>query len=191
MVRVNKEKAAKTAEFLFRYMVARYRCVGGSLSSGRIRLASEIRGGLQVFEGAIIVDADVQPPIINDHEYQDFLIAILKGGSAIPEIEPEELAEWRNYVLHSGAVPKWRQSAVTRGSTVPMEQYVSAGAHYSATALGRRSRSGRSSHRRFIDQVRLILSHTITAQPHASMSLCWRKPRTRSSSPKRARCTPT
>ena len=52
MVRVNKEKAAKTAEFLFRYMVARYRCVGGSLSSGRIRLASEIRGGLQVFEGA-------------------------------------------------------------------------------------------------------------------------------------------
>ena len=119
MVRVNKEKAAKTAEFLFRYMVARYRCVGGSLSSGRIRLASEIRGGLQVFEGAIIVDADVQPPIINDHEYQDFLIAILKGGSAIPEIEPEELAEWRNYVLHSGAVPKWRQSAVTRGSTVP------------------------------------------------------------------------
>ena len=121
MVRVNKEKAAKTAEFLFRYMVARYRCVGGSLSSGRIRLASEIRGGLQVFEGAIIVDADVQPPIINDHEYQHFLIAILKGGSAIPEIEPEELAEWRNYVFHGGAVPKWRQSAVTRGSTVPTD----------------------------------------------------------------------
>ena len=121
MVRVNKEKAAKTAEFLFRYLVARYRCAGGSLSSGRIRLASEIRGGLQVLEGAIIVDADVHPPIINDHEHQDFFIAILKGGSAIPEIEPEELAEWRNYVLHGGAVPKWRQPAVTRGSTVPQD----------------------------------------------------------------------
>jgi DNA-binding response OmpR family regulator len=51
--RVKKEKAAITAEFLFRYMVARYRCVGGSVSSGRIGLASEIRGGLQIFEGAI------------------------------------------------------------------------------------------------------------------------------------------
>ena len=119
MGRVNKEKAAKTAAFLFRYMVARYRCVGGSVSSGRIRLASEIKGGLQVFEGAIIVDADVQPPIINDHAHQDFFIAILKGGSAVAEIEPEELAEWRNYVLHGGPVPKWRQAAGTRGSTVP------------------------------------------------------------------------
>jgi hypothetical protein len=97
------------------------RYVGGSFSSGRIRLASEIRGGLQVFEGAIIVDADVEPPIINDHEHQDFFIAILKGGSAIPKIEPEELAEWRNYVLHRGAVPQWRQAAGTRSSTVAPE----------------------------------------------------------------------
>jgi len=118
MGRVKKEKAAITAEFLFRYMVARYRCVGGSVSSGRIRLASEIRGGLQVFEGAIIVDADVHPPIINDHEHQDFFIAILKGGSAIPKIEPEELAEWRNYVLHGGGVPQWRQAAATPSSTL-------------------------------------------------------------------------
>ena len=50
-----------------------------------------------------MVDAGVEPPIINDHEHQDFFIAILKGGSAIPEIEPEELAECRNnYVLHGG-----------------------------------------------------------------------------------------
>jgi hypothetical protein len=118
MGRVKKEKAAITAEFLFRYMVARYRCVGGSVSSGRIRLASEIRGGLQVFEGAIIVDADVQPPIINDHEHQDFFIAIFKGGSAIPKIEPEEFAGWRNYVLHGGPVPQWRQPAGTRDSTL-------------------------------------------------------------------------
>ena len=92
MGRVNKEKAAKTAAFLFRYIVARYRCVGGSVSSGRIRLASEIKGGLQVFEGAIIVDADVQPPIINDHEQQDFFMAIFKDGGAVPEIEPGEIS---------------------------------------------------------------------------------------------------
>ena len=100
MGRVNGERAAKTAEFLFRYMVARYRCVGGSLSSGRVRLASEIRGGLQVFEGAIIVDADVNPPITNDREYQDFFIAIVKNGSGVlPELEPGELAEWRTLCI--------------------------------------------------------------------------------------------
>ena len=120
MVRVNEKKAAETAEFLFRYIVARYRCIGGSLSSGRIRLASNIRGGLQVFEGAIIIDADVHPPIINDHEHHDFFIAVFKGGNgAIPGIEPQELAEWRNYVLHGGCVPKWRQPVVTRYSTAP------------------------------------------------------------------------
>jgi hypothetical protein len=107
------------------------------------------------------VDADVQPPIINDHEHQDFFIAILKGGSAIPKIEPEELAEWRNYVLHGGGVPQWRQAAATRSSTLAPDgkrennlmswmshavaRYVSAGARYSATAHKRRSRSGRSS----------------------------------------------
>ena len=123
MVRINKEKAAKTAEFLFRYMVARYRCVGGSLSSGRIGLANEIRGGRQVFEGAIIVDADVNPPITNDREYQDFFIAIVKNGSGVvPELEPGELAEWRRYVSHGGPVPKWRQPGPTRDSTVPQDE---------------------------------------------------------------------
>ena len=123
MGRVNRERAANTAEFLFRYMVARYRCVGGSLSSGRTRLASEIREGLQVFEGAIIVDADVSPPITNDREYQDFFIAIVKNGSGVlPELEPGELAEWRRYVLHGGPVPKWRQPAVTHRSTAPQNR---------------------------------------------------------------------
>jgi hypothetical protein len=88
MSRINKEKAAKTAAFLFRYMVARYRCVGGSVSSGRIRLASEIKGGLQVFEGAIIVDADVQPPIINDHEHQDFLSPFSKLAARLRRLNP-------------------------------------------------------------------------------------------------------
>lgn len=70
-----------------------------------------------------MVDAGVEPSIINDHEHQDFFFAIVKNGNgAIPEIKPEELAAWRSYVLHGAAVRKWRQPAVMRGSTVSQEK---------------------------------------------------------------------
>src|SRR5438105_15496521 len=100
MRNANRAKAAATGEFLFRYMVARYRCVGGSLSSGRIRLVAEIKRGIQVFEGAIIVSADARPPVINDREHHAFFAAIISGyDGGLPEIAPAEFAEWRNYVF--------------------------------------------------------------------------------------------
>jgi len=77
MSKGNRAKAAETGEFLFRYMVARYRCIGGSLSSGRIRLVAEIKRGIQVFEGAIIVDAEARPPLINDREHYVFFAAMI------------------------------------------------------------------------------------------------------------------
>jgi hypothetical protein len=44
-----------------------------------------------------MVDAGVEPPIINDNEHQDFFFAIVKNrNGAVPEIKPEELAAWRS-----------------------------------------------------------------------------------------------
>jgi hypothetical protein len=109
MHRISRCKAAAAAEVLFRYMVARYRCVGGPISAGRIRLADEIRRGIEVFEGAIIIDANAGLPITMDREHCSFFSAIVNGSSEmVPEIEPAELAAWRHYVLDGGPVPKWR-----------------------------------------------------------------------------------
>jgi len=121
MARVGKAKAAQVGDFLFRYTLARYRCVGGPLSSGRIRLAAEIRQGVHVFEGAIVIDADARPPVTTDREHHSFFVAIMNGDDgAIPEIEPAELAEWRDYVLNKGPLPK-RREPVTVGSAVPAD----------------------------------------------------------------------
>ena len=110
MGKAKRAKAAETGEFLFRYMVARYRCVGGSLSSGRIRLVAEIKRGIQVFEGAIIVDAEARPPLINDREHYVFFAAMIgRYDGGLPEIAPAELAQWRNYVFNHGPQPKRRE----------------------------------------------------------------------------------
>jgi hypothetical protein len=111
MSKVGKAKAAKAvADFLFRYMVARYRCVGGALPSSRIQLTADVKQGVHLFEGDIATDAAAWPPVTNDREHHAFFVAIISADdSAIPEIEPAELAAWRNYVLNSGPVPKWRE----------------------------------------------------------------------------------
>ena len=51
MGKVRKTKAVKAvADFLFRYMVARYRCVGGPLPSSRLQLAADVKQGVHLFE---------------------------------------------------------------------------------------------------------------------------------------------
>ena len=120
MRNANKAKAAATGEFLFRYMVARYRCVGGSLSLGRIRLTAEIKRGIQVFEGAIVVDPEACPAIINDREYHGFFVAIIGGcDGKLPEIAPAELAEWRDYVFNRGPQPIRREPVAAGSSAAP------------------------------------------------------------------------
>jgi hypothetical protein len=100
-------------------MVARYRCAGGQLSAGRIRLTDEIKRGIQVFEGAIVIDPDARLPITIDREHYSFFSAIVNGcNEALPEIEPRELAAWRDYVLNGGPVPKWRKPVVFDASHV-------------------------------------------------------------------------
>ena len=119
MRKVSRTKAAAAAEVLFRYMVARYRCVGGPLSAGRVRLADEIRQGIQVFEGAIVIDADAPLHITGDREHHSFFRAIVNGFSqAVPEIEPAELVLWRNYVMNGGPIPRRREPMSIGGSLV-------------------------------------------------------------------------
>ena len=121
MARVSKIDAARVSDFLFRYTVARYRCVGGPVSSGRIRLAAEIRQGVEVFEGAILIDPDVLPPIVSDREYPSFFTAIINGEDrALPDIGPLELAQWRGYVFKQSAQPK-RREPVAVSSSAPSD----------------------------------------------------------------------
>src|SRR5262245_48989120 len=91
----------------------------GQLSAGRIRRTDEIKRGIQVFEGAIVIDPDARLPITIDREHYSFFSAIVNGCSeALPEIEPTELAAWRDYVLNGGPVTKWRKPVVFDGSHV-------------------------------------------------------------------------
>src|SRR5947207_757713 len=54
--KVRKAKAVKAvADFLFRYMVARYRCVGGALPSSRIQLTAEGKRGAHLHGGDVVV----------------------------------------------------------------------------------------------------------------------------------------
>jgi hypothetical protein len=98
-------------------MVARYRCVEGALPSSWIQLTADVKQGVYLFEGDI-ADAAAWPPVTNDREHHAFFVAIISADdSAIPEIEPAELAAWRNYVLNSGRVPKWRDPVTVGAGT--------------------------------------------------------------------------
>src|SRR6266404_7454232 len=83
------------AEFLFRYMMARYLCKEGTLSPGAPDyLARQISHGRRVFDD-ILIFTDPGPRIINDAKAADFFVAIINGyDGAMPEMDPAELAEW-------------------------------------------------------------------------------------------------
>ena len=113
MGKADNSNAAKIGDFLFRYMLARYRCVGGALASSRIRLVTDIKEGVRVFEGRIVISAEAWPPVTKDGEQHAFLDAIINGNDhAVAQIDPAELTAWRNYVLNHGPVPGWREPVV-------------------------------------------------------------------------------
>jgi hypothetical protein len=63
------------AEFLFRYMMARYLCNEGTLSPGAPDyLAREISHGRRVFDEVLIL-TDASPRIINDAKAAEFFVA--------------------------------------------------------------------------------------------------------------------
>jgi hypothetical protein len=107
MGKVEKDRADKVGDFLYRYMQARHRFkdrLERPLSSHE--LAALIQRGKQEFD-EIYVEPDANPPIVLDGKADDVFEAIIKKRyRAIPFWEPGLVAAWRNYVLSNGPMPR-------------------------------------------------------------------------------------
>jgi hypothetical protein len=124
MDKVDKERAEKVGDFLFRYMRARHRFkdrLERPLPSHELALL--IGRGKQEFD-EIYVEPDANPPIVLDGKADDVFEAIIKKKyHAIPFWDPTLVAAWRNYVLSDGPMPRKpgsrRAHAVHSGQTTP------------------------------------------------------------------------
>jgi len=107
MSKVNKQRAAKIGDFLFRYMQARHRfkeLVERPLPSSD--LATLIGLGKQEFD-EIYIEPDANPPVVLDGKADDVFNAIInKKYRAIPFFDPQLVAAWRNHVVNDGPMPK-------------------------------------------------------------------------------------
>jgi hypothetical protein len=125
MDKVDKERAEKVGDFLFRYMRARHRFkdrLERPLPSHE--LATLIERGKQEFD-EIYIEPDASPPIVLDGKADDVFEAIIKKRyRAIPFWDPGLVAAWRHYVLSDGPMPRKpgprraghvRQGGVNRG----------------------------------------------------------------------------
>ena len=107
MDRLNKDKAAKVGDVLFRYMRTRHpfkEKVEHPLPAHE--LAALIGGGKMEFD-EIYIEPDASPPIIFDGKADDVFEAIIqKRYRAIPSFDPELVAAWRFYVISDGPMPR-------------------------------------------------------------------------------------
>src|SRR5207237_1795221 len=96
MGKVDKNKAEKVGDFLFRYMQARHRFkdrLERPLPSHE--LAMLIQRGKQEFD-EIYIEPDANPPIVLDGKADDVFDAIIKKRyRAIPFWDPALVAAWR------------------------------------------------------------------------------------------------
>ena len=107
MGKVDKERAEKVGDFLFRYMQARHRFKDRLERPLPAReLAMLIERGKQEFD-EIYIEPDATPPIVLDGEADDVFDAIIKKRyRAIPFWDAGLVAAWRNYVLSNGPMPR-------------------------------------------------------------------------------------
>ena len=107
MGKIEKDRAEKVGDFLFRYMQARHRFkdrLDRPLPSHE--LAALIQRGKQEFD-EIYVEPDANPPIVLDGKADDVFEAIIKKRyRAIPFWDAGLVAAWRNYVLSDGPMPR-------------------------------------------------------------------------------------
>jgi hypothetical protein len=117
MGKVDKERAEKVGDFLFRYMQARHRFkdrLDRPLPSHE--LATLVERGKQEFD-EVYVEPDASPPIVLDGKADDVFDAIInKKYRAIPFCDPQLVAAWRNYVLSDG--PMSRKPGLRRAQAV-------------------------------------------------------------------------
>ena len=127
MGNVDKDRAEKVGDFLFRYMQARHRFkdrLERPLPSHD--LATLIERGKQEFN-EIYVEPEANPPIVLDGKADDVFEAIInKKYHAIPFCDPQLVAAWRNYVVSDGPMPRKpgsrRAHAVQEGQPTPNDQ---------------------------------------------------------------------
>ena len=104
---IDREKAAKTGDVLFRYMRARHRFkenIEHPLPA--YELAALIEGGKAEFD-EIYVEPNASPPIVFDGKADDVFNAIIKKRyRAIPFVDPQLVAAWRHYVIGDGPMPR-------------------------------------------------------------------------------------
>ena len=127
MGNVDKDRAEKVGDFLFRYMQARHRFkhrLERPLPSHD--LATLIERGKQEFD-EIYVELEANPPIVLDGKADDVFEAIInKKYRAIPFCDPQLVAAWRNYVVSDGPMPRKpgarRAHAIHDGQPTPNNQ---------------------------------------------------------------------
>lgn len=107
MDRLNRDRAAKVGDVLFRYMRTRHRFndkVEHPLPAHE--LAALIDGGKTEFD-EIYIEPDARPPIVFDGKADDVFDAIImKRYRAISFFDPELVAAWRHYVISDGPMPR-------------------------------------------------------------------------------------
>jgi hypothetical protein len=107
MGHLDKDKAAKIGDVLFRYMRARHRFkdkVERPLPAHE--LAALLYRGKTEFD-EIYVEPDASPPIVLDGKADDVFEAIInKKYRSIPFFDPELVAAWHYYVISDGPMPR-------------------------------------------------------------------------------------
>ena len=105
MTKVNPDKASTVGAFLWRYMTARFQCVGEAPPArAAVGLARDIEDGIQLFDSEISIDATAWLPVTTDIKQPDFFRAVvLLDEQAMPELL--HLARWRRFVHHNGPIP--------------------------------------------------------------------------------------
>jgi hypothetical protein len=102
--KVDKDKAAKTGDFLYRYMWTRHRCTGAPAPADAAWLAYLIEWGKKKFDN-VYVEPDASPPTVWDKQHPAFFSAMVKTDhGAMPR--PADLAAWRTYVLYNSLPPE-------------------------------------------------------------------------------------
>jgi hypothetical protein len=102
MPQIDRDTAAKSGDFLYRYMWARRRCCRAAVPDHRLRHL--IEAGNREIDG-IEIEPHQSPPVVRDNQHPEFYAAIIElDDTAMPDLE--DLLAWRAYVLDNGALPK-------------------------------------------------------------------------------------
>ena len=100
------------AAIVYRYMLARAwfrssklpRTAAGAGVTEET-LAEDLAQGRRLLGDGVLVYPGASPPIVGDDVDPDFLAAISGKGDAI-EIDPDQLAKFRDFVLRGGDLPR-------------------------------------------------------------------------------------